>query len=93
MKKKRSKLDTITDILTILKEYKKVKITHLIYKSNLSSSSIKPYISELKEKKLIEETAVKGKTFFIITENGAQFLNEFAKIKIFAESYGIQDSF
>ncbi len=93
MKNKRNRLNTIVDILTLLKEHKNLKITPLIYKSNLSSRSIKSYILELSSKELISERAINGKKNFIITPKGIKFLEEFSNIKVFAESYGFQDSF
>ena len=58
MVKKRTKLEVIRDILDILKKHKHVKITHLIYKANLSNNSIKPYLEELLKNNLIEENRV-----------------------------------
>ena len=87
--KKRTKLEVIRDLLSILRENKKVKITHLIYKANLSNNSIKPYLEDLLKNKLIEQIKESDKRLFIITEKGHDFLNEFNKIKIFSESYGL----
>lgn len=89
MAKKRTRLEVIKDILEVIKKNKKVKITHLIYKSNLSNNSIKPYIEELTKNKMIEKISEKDKSFFIITKKGEEFLNEFGKIKIFSEAYGV----
>lgn len=90
MNKKRTKLEVIRDVLLVLKEHGNVKITHLIYKSNLSYVIIKEYIKELSEKGMIEMNEEKGKNFFTITPRGAQFLREFEKIKIFSEAYGLE---
>lgn len=87
--KKRTKLEVIKDLLLILRENKKVKITHLIYKANLSNNSIKPYLEDLQKNKLIDQLDEKGRKLFIITKKGYEFLEEFNKIKIFSESYGL----
>jgi predicted transcriptional regulator len=87
--KKRTKLEVIKDMLLILRENKKVKITHLIYKANLSNNSIKPHIEDLLKNKLMEEFMEGGKKFFRITKKGHDFLDEFNKMKIFSESYGL----
>lgn len=68
---------------------KKVKKTHLIYKANLSNNSIKPYLSGLIKNELVLETQDNGKNFFMISEKGVAFLNEFDKIKIFTDAYGL----
>ena len=89
MNKKRTRLEIIKDILEVLKNNKKARITHLIYKSNLSNNSIKPYIDELIKNKLVEVDFNEEKRVFRITARGMGFLEEFNKIKIFTESYGL----
>jgi predicted transcriptional regulator len=89
MTKKRTRLEVIRDILEILKKGDHTKITHLIYKSNLSNNSIKPYLEELMQNQLIGEMTEKEKKYFIITQKGREFLEEFNKIKIFSEAYGL----
>ena len=76
--KKRTKLEVIKDILETLKNGSEVRITHLIYKSNLSNNSIKPYLCDLQEKGLIVEETKKDKKIFSITKKGKEF----------SESYG-----
>ncbi len=77
------------DILEILGKRREVKITHLVYKANLSNNSIKPYIKYLINNSLIEILRDKHGKRFVITQKGVDFLNEFEKIKIFSESYGL----
>lgn len=91
MKRKRNKLEMIRDILIIIKNNRKIRITPLIYKSNLSSNSIKPYIEDLLKNKMIEQFEVEGNNYFRITKNGEDFITEFSKMKIFAESFGLQE--
>jgi len=87
--KKRTRLEVIRDILEILRENRQARITHLIYKSNLSNNSIKPYLNDLLENNMIEKLVEKEKKLFRITEKGNEFLEEFNKIKIFSESFGL----
>ncbi|MCA9485545.1 MAG: DUF4364 family protein [Nanoarchaeota archaeon] len=89
MTKKRTRLEVIKDILSVLYNGRDVKITHLIYKANLSNNSIKPYVKELLENQLMEEIRTKNKRTYKITEKGKDFLEEFEKIKIFSEAYGL----
>jgi len=86
---KRNRLEVTRDILEILQKNRQVKITHLIYKANLSNNSIKPYMEYLLKNKFMEEVNDKDKRFFKITSKGNEFLTEFSKIKIFSESFGL----
>lgn len=89
MAKKRTRIEVVRDILEVLRNNEKVKITHLIYKSNLSNNSIKPYVKDLVNNNLISKVEIKGKTYFNIEKKGIEFLEEFNKIKVFSEAYGI----
>jgi len=89
MKTKRTKLEIIRDILDTLQKNRKVKITHLIYKSNLSNNSIKPYIDDLLKNGLMEQFFEDEQRLFRITLKGNEFLMEFSKIKVFSESFGL----
>lgn len=77
------------DLLEILKSGKKAKITHLIYKANLSNNSIKSYIENLIKNQLITENKENEKKFYNITSKGNSFLEEYNKIRIFSEAYGL----
>lgn len=87
--KKRTRLEVIKDLLEVLQRNKQVKITHLIYKANLSNNSIKPYIEYLLKNNLAEQMIIDEKRVFKINPKGNEFLTEFNKIKIFSESYGL----
>jgi len=89
MAKKRTKLEIIRDILDVLRKKGEVKITHLIYKSNLSNNTIKPYLESLVENKMIELVVNADKKFYRILKKGEVFLMEFNKIKIFSDSFGL----
>ena len=89
MTKKRTKLEVTKDLLEILGKGRKVKKTHLIYKANLSNNSIKPYLDGIIKNGLIVEVKENGKNIFMISEKGVAFLEEFNKIKIFTDAYGL----
>lgn len=77
------------DILELLKKGKEIKITRLIYQANLSNNSIKPYLNYLLNNNLIGKNQNEHSTSFKITKKGMEFLEEFEKIRIFSESYGL----
>ena len=87
--KKRTRLEVLKDLLEVLQKNKQVKITHLIYKANLSNNSIKPYLEYLLKNNMLEQIIVDEKRMFKITLKGNEFLQEFNKIKIFSDSYGL----
>ena len=66
-----------------------MKPTHLLYKSNLSYKRMKTYVDELIEHGLIIEAEEKKKKFYLLTEKGYHFLEEYTKIKSFKDSFGI----
>ena len=67
----------------------KILPTHLLYKSNLSHQRMKGYLDELKAKKLFEEVQEGGRTFFIITDAGLRFLQQYNQLKEFTEVFGL----
>lgn len=87
--KKRTRLEVIKDILSVVKNGK-TKITHIIYKANLSNNSIKPYLKDLLKNELITEAEEKGKKCFSISKKGIEFLEEYNKIKVFSDAYGLE---
>ncbi len=90
MAEKRNKIKIIHDILLAIQQKGgKIKPTHLLYKSNLSYQRMNEYIKELKQKEFVDELDEKEKKFFIITEKGDMFLQEYNKIINFTESFGL----
>ncbi|HLF54420.1 MAG TPA: winged helix-turn-helix domain-containing protein [Candidatus Nanoarchaeia archaeon] len=87
---KRSKIDIVYDMLRAIEEKGgKIIPTHLLYKSNLSHQRMKQYLDELKQRKLLVETEVKGKKFFEITDEGRKFLQSFKQMKEFTQAFGL----
>ena len=89
MNKKRTRLEVIRDILEVISDSRKIKITHVIYKANLSNNSVKPYLDELIGKGFVREVFDKDKKYFEISDKGKEFLKEFEKIKVFSDAYGL----
>ena len=86
--KRRSEIQIINDILCLSKDG--AKKTELLYKSNMSFSQLKNYLSCLLEKDLIEESMVLNGNgisakIFINTEKGNDLLGDINKIMIYFE--------
>ncbi|MBS3128377.1 hypothetical protein J4410_04485 [Candidatus Woesearchaeota archaeon] len=86
---KRDKLTIIYDVLIAIQRKEKIKPTHLLYKSNLSYQRMKEYLDDLMQKQLILEESEKGQKFFALTDKGHKFLQEYAKMREFTESFGL----
>lgn len=86
---KRSKFEVIRDILRICQEHGTIKPTRLMYKANLSHTSLQHYTHELEEKGLLTTTMVKGRKAYALTEEGHKFLEAYQKFTAFAEGFGI----
>ena len=91
MNKKRTKIEIIRDILTVIKNKNgKVKPTHILYKSNLSYQMMDEYLTELKKGSLIiEKQAKKGRTY-LLTNKGFRFLDQYSLISDFMISFGLE---
>ena len=90
MAERRDKLDIIGDILKAVQDKGgRIKPTHLLYKSNLSHEGMKRYIDELKMKlMLLEEEDKNQNKFFVITDKGLKFLQDYKKVREFTDSFG-----
>lgn len=89
MARKRERLEIIKDILNAIRTKREIKPTRLLYASNLSPQMFKEYISELKQKQLIEEKEIKKKKFFVLTTKGDEFLGQYRLIENFIENFGL----
>ena len=74
---------------TIEKKGGEAKPTHILYGANLSHKRLKEYLDFLLDKGFIEETDVKGRTYYRITERGIRFVREFEKIEEMSSAFGI----
>ncbi len=88
-KKYRSKGRIMADILSAIKEDEDAKITHILYKANLSYDRLSRYLEELEESELIQTIDSGDRSLYRITERGQKFLVEFRRMEEFAEAFGL----
>ena len=89
MIERRTKADIFFDILRIVQQNDgKAKTTKILYGANLSYARLKKYLDYLIENGFLEKIQ-KDSTYFVLTDKGQQFLNEFRKVKRFSEAFGI----
>lgn len=91
MTKKRTRLEVIRDILSVIRDRNgKIKPTHILYKSNLSHPMMEEYLSELIGKGfVIEHKAPAGKTYSV-TPKGLEYLAKYRTIVEFNQSFGLE---
>ena len=90
MIERRTKADIFFDILRIVQqEQGKAKTTRILYGANLSYARLKKYIDYLMQNDFLEKKLINGSNYFILTEKGLNFIQEFRKVKRFSEAFGI----
>ena len=81
---RRSKLEINIDILRALARHGPLKLTHIMYKSNVNCTVLKQFLDLLSQQNLIEETVVskkKGQRIdYDITERGRIALKNFREM-------------
>lgn len=87
--KYRSKGRIFADILRAVAEDGPVKVTHVLYKANLSHDRLTKYLQQLEESELIGREQDGERALYSITEKGTRFLTEFRKMEEFAEAFGL----
>ncbi len=81
----------MVDILNTIKEDGgKTGITRILYGANLSHDRLVKYIEKLKEKNLIDIVKEGDRNMYLLTGKGYRFLEEYEKIRRFAEAFGIK---
>ncbi|HMK32536.1 MAG TPA: winged helix-turn-helix domain-containing protein [Nitrosopumilaceae archaeon] len=75
---KRSSLDIFENILTSLSEGQ-LKKTHLTYKANLDSRLASKYVQALEKLQLVTKSS-KDPSYYIITEKGRDFLEQYYEL-------------
>jgi predicted transcriptional regulator len=79
---RRSKLEVYIDILEVLAIKGQLKLTHIMYKSNVNCHVLKQQLEFLIGNSLVEERIMKKeKTVYAITSRGIQILKAFREIK------------
>ena len=88
--KKRDRLQVIHDILHAIREKNgKIRPTHILYKSNLSSQMMDDYLTELIGKGFVIETRQKQGKTYSLTDKGFEYLAKYQMIKEFVTSFGL----
>jgi predicted transcriptional regulator len=79
---RRSKLERYVDILQVLFRRGPLKLTHIMYKTNVNCKVLKEYLDFLTKQNLIEERTVgKSGTVFAVTQRGITVLKCFRELK------------
>jgi predicted transcriptional regulator len=90
MNERRSKMRIFRDMIyTIIKKGGKAKPTHIMYGANLSHDRLKSYLEFLMQKGFIEEINNNGRIYYIVSDKGQKFVNEFEKIEELSNAFGI----
>ena len=80
---RRSKMEMHLDILKILAQKGPLKLTHIMYKSNVNCSVLKEYLDFLIKQELIEEkTLRKERIAYAVTQRGLAVLGYFRELQI-----------
>ena len=80
---RRSKMEIHLDILRTLAQKGPLKLTHIMYKSNVNCCVLKEYLDFLTQQELVEEKTIKKERIvFTITEKGLTVLKYFRELQI-----------
>lgn len=90
MRKYRSRIQIIVDILKVIHKRGKARPTHILYGANLSHDRLKKYLKELEENGLIIKEDLRSYVVYRLTSKGLKLLREYDKIRRFAEAFGIE---
>ncbi len=88
----RNSSQIVADLLTTTEQYGQegIKITHLLRKANLSHSRLTKFVENLTWAGLINKIEYDGKSTFVITPKGRQYLESYQKFSDIAESFGLE---
>lgn len=79
MGRRRGEVQILVDVLTI--SLNGVRVTHLMYKANLSYSTLRKYLTATLNQGLISKTSNSGSTVYHTTEKGRALLNNLRTVK------------
>jgi predicted transcriptional regulator len=79
---RRSKLETYLDILKVLSGSGQLKLTHIMYETNVNCCVLKEYLDFLMKQNLVEKRNVgKQRAAYSITQRGITVLEYFRELK------------
>ncbi len=79
MARRRGEFQILIDILNI--SMNGVKVTHLMYKANLSYASLRKHLAEMSRQGLIAERNDSGYTVYYATEKGKLALDRLKEVR------------
>lgn len=86
---RRSRLEAYIDILHVIAEGVE-KPTHIMYKANLSWTSLQAYLKALVQRGMIIEGGSKGQKKYLLTKGGIDAITHFLRLKDTMNLKGIQ---
>jgi predicted transcriptional regulator len=89
VQKYRSKTRIYADILHAVQEDGEAKVTHILYKANLSHDRLTKYLGQLEDSGLLLKSSDGDRTTYRITNEGTRFLTEFHRMKEFLGAFGL----
>ena len=79
---RRARLEIHGDILKVLARHGSLRLTHIMYKTNVNGSILKHYLDFLIQQNLVEEqTLSKKRVVYAITERGRTILKYFRELQ------------
>ena len=69
------------DSLSVLTHREPLKLTHILYKSNVNCSVLSEYLEFLLKQGLVEERNVKNRAVYAVTQRGLTVLKLFRELK------------
>lgn len=85
----RSKGRILADILRAVEEDGQAKVTHILYRANLSHDRLTKYLAQLEGSELLVRQEG-DRTTYRITEKGQRFLTEFRRMEEFVDAFGLE---
>lgn len=81
----------VVDLLTATQQsgQEGIKTTHLLAKANLSHSRLVKFVENLTGAGLINKIEYDGKSTFVITPKGRQYMESYERFTNFVESFGL----
>lgn len=90
MQKKRSRLDIVADMLTVIRQKNgEIKPTHLMYRSNLAHGQMQSYLEELVQKQFIRRLHRSDREYIAITDTGLAFLRKVEEMREFEKGFAL----
>jgi predicted transcriptional regulator len=78
---RRSRLEISMDILEVLAFKGQLRLTHLMFKSNVNCCVLKEQLEFLIKNGLVEEKMLRKRAIYAITSRGLQVLKTFREVK------------